>query len=74
MSETWVVLGDKLSDSLSAIIAQNEVIKHEPIPPGLIDDNFLNGLSFLNIHVNKFILSNSKICYLIITFKNAFIQ
>ena len=45
-----MILRDELSNGLSSIKAEDKIIEYESVSSGLIDDNFLYGLSFLNIH------------------------
>ena len=50
MIKSGVILGDELSNGLGTLKTQNKVIQYEPLPASLVDDNFLNGLSFVDIH------------------------
>ncbi len=56
MTEPRMVLRNEFSNSLGALIPKNQVVEDQSIPSGLIDDYFLNWLSFMNVHDFRWLL------------------
>ena len=52
MHKIGVVFWNELGEGLGSLPAEDEIVEDEAVGPGLVDDEFLNVLSLIYVHLN----------------------